>query len=431
MINTITNHPWQSATHCQDSNRTTSVSLDQSRCQRPCSNRIGCSLSGHLLRVTFVAACLAMIGIGPLPLAHGAVVEQQLVPEAKKEKAAEENTANDTADSADHPDESIEDVIDTASQPAVPSMAGNQIKLHMWDGSIVGGKVSVSQINVQTDFGMMTIPISKIIAFYPGLESLPQKQSKLNLLVKQLGDATYQTRETAHQELVKMGLPIRKELTKFSDGGSVERKKHLAEINKEMNELVDDAEDAEFPTEIRELTRNDKIVTPDMTVVGKIQEQQFFVTSKFGDLKVQLQDIEHASRDVDRGNEPLRRKLVVNSDNFFQRKPKTTGIRVNRGDRISVRAGGVMQWTNWNKSSSPAGLPSQGQWNSINSGTLIACIGKSQNNVVEVGLKEDWVAKKSGVLYFAISAQDNYVNNNSYRWTGEYEVRVVVTPAPK
>jgi len=275
------------------------------------------------------------------------------------------------------------EIIDTAVQPEPPSMADDQIKLHMWDGSIVGGKVSVSSINVLTEFGQMTIPIKQIVEFYPGLDSFPQKQAELKMLVENLGDPTYQVREDAHKALVKIGLPLKKEILKFTDGGSIERKKHLVEIRKELEELQEDIEDLDEPSQIRDLTQQDRVVTPNMTVVGKIQEELFVITSKFGELKVRLEDIEHASRDLKLAKEELRKKLSLDSDNFFQRGPKSTGIRVNKGDQIRIKAGGVMEWTNWNKSSTPQGLSSQGSWNSIKSGTLIACIGKDQNNEIE------------------------------------------------
>ena len=350
-----------------------------------------------------------------------AAVEVGEVADGKKEEGAEE----------DAKDEEPEKIIDSAAQPAPPTMADDQIKLHMWDGSIVGGKVSVNSINVLTEFGQMTIPINQIVEFYPGLDSFPQKQARLKQLVQELGDGNYQVREDAHRALVKMGLPLKKEIQKFTDGGSIERKKHLVEIHKELEELLEDAEDMDVPIPVAELARQDKVVTPNMTVVGKIQEELFVITSKFGQLKVRLEDIEHASRDVKIERDEIRKKLTLDSDNFYQRKPKSVGIRVNKGDRIRIKAGGVMEWTNWNTSSTPQGLTNQGNWRSINSGTLIACIGKDQNNVEKVGAKKEWVAKKNGVLYLAIAVQDNYVKGNSYRWTGEYEAKVVVTPVSK
>ena len=402
-------------------------------------SRTGGGVLGSLLLGTLLLVSMTSPSIGKcLQKEEIARQEAQAQAQAQAKKVevqqhVAEARAEAVKDEPAKPEDEAEatEVVDTASQPAAQSMADDQIKLHMWDGSIVGGAVSIESIEVLTEFGMLTIPIKDIVAFYPGLDSFPQKKAQLEQLVQELGDGSYQVREDAHRELVKIGLPLKSEIEKFTDGGSVERKKHLVEIRKELDEIVEDAEELEEPTKIRELTKQDKVVTPSMTVVGKIQTNLFDMRSKFGELKVQLEDIEYASRDVNLPKDDLRKKVTVDSDNFFQRKPKSTGIRVNKGDKIRIRAGGIMEWTNWNKSSSPEGLSSQGSWNSIKSGTLIACIGKDQNNVVKVGAKNDWVAKKSGVLYLAIAIQESYVKNNGYRWTGEYEAKVIVSPTSK
>lgn len=361
---------------------------------------------------------------------------EQLAKEAKA-KAAAAIAAGEAAKKDDQDvtevaeEEPPEEIIDSSAQPESPSMADDEIKLHMWDGSIVGGKVSVESIKVMTEFGQMTIPIKQIVKFYPGLDSLPKKKAQLEQLVQELGDESYQVREDAHRTLVKIGLPLRKEILKFTDGGSVERKKHLIEISKELDELLEDAEDLDASIHTTELARRDKIVTPIMTIVGKIQQERFEITSKFGELKVRLEDIEHASRNNKTFKDEIRRKLTLDSDNFYQRKPKSVGIRVSKGDRIRIKAGGAMEWTNWNKSSTPNGLASQGRWRSINSGTLIACIGKDENNVLAVGTQKEWVAKRNGILYVAIAVQDKYLQSNSYRWSGDYEVKVIVQPVSR
>jgi hypothetical protein len=52
----------------------------------------------------------------------------------------------------------------------------------------------------------------------------------------------------------------------------------------------------------------------------------------------------------------------------------------------------------------------------------------SEGEIIKVGADGEFVAKKSGVLYLGIAMQDNYLNNN-YKWTGEYQVKLRVTPA--
>ncbi len=111
--------------------------------------------------------------------------------------------------------------IDTAAtvekvEPVDPKM----IRLHMWDGSIVSGQVAVEDINVQTEFGTLKIPIQKIIQFHPGLETLTDLDKKIKELVEKLGARNFDERKAAHRELSSMGPRLKKLIDKFDDGGS-------------------------------------------------------------------------------------------------------------------------------------------------------------------------------------------------------------------
>jgi hypothetical protein len=172
----------------------------------------------------------------------------------------------------------------------------------------------------------------------------------------------------------------------------------------------------------------DTIVTPDFSIVGEIQQQEFAVKSKFGALLIQLGDIKFANRKSDQGKEEIRKAIAVPAMAFFQKKPQSTGIRVNRGDKIAIRADGVVNWTNWNTSSSPEGLTNRSQWNGINSGKLTARIGSDNSKCVAIGNKSEFVAKSNGILYLGISMRDSYATNSGYSWTGEYKAKVIVNP---
>ena len=123
----------------------------------------------------------------------------------------------------------------------------------------------------------------------------------------------------------------------------------------------------------------------------------------------------------------IRRNVSVDAETFFQREPMSTRIRINRGDRVQIRASGTVRWTNWNMDSNPDGLPNQGNYRGIQSGTLCAQIGNS-GKPIKIGSGESFVASEAGTLYLAIAVQDNYANQNSYRWTGSYKVKIVVDP---
>lgn len=345
--------------------------------------------------------------------------------ELQKENANDE-TANEVSDQDDAA------IIDTAA-PAQPIDQPNpsEVKFKMWDGSVVTGNVSIDKIHVATEFGTLEIPIDRIINFYPGLNSFPEKMAELTTLVEQLGDSSYDVREKAHTRIVALGLPMQKEIERFEDGGSVERKKHLAEISKALDELIEEMEDFDEYVPVRPMIRGDVVETPDFTIVGKIQENNFEVQSRFGVLNVKLSDVQQASRDIENERQEVRKSVTVSGEAFFQRTPKSTGIRVNRGDKIKIRASGTVNWTNWSQTSSPEGLPNQGKWRGFNSGELLARIGKNSDKLFSIGSKGELTAKSNGILYLGVAMQENYVNNDGYHWTGDYKAKVVVTPAGK
>ena len=227
-----------------------------------------------------------------------------------------------------------------------------------------------------------------------------------------------------------MGIKIKKVLDSFDDGGIAERGKRLEEIRTEFDEILQEMEedllDLEAPLDF-----NDTVVTPDFSIVGEIQQREFDVSSKFGRLQVSLGDIMLADRMINRNRPEVRKTVTVDAMAFFQKKPQSAGIRVQKGDRISVQADGVVQWTNWSNSSTPEGLTNRSSWQGINSGKLVARIGTDNNSCVAVGAKGNFVAKKSGTLYFGISMRDSYANSSSYTWTGNYKAKVRISPGAK
>ena len=362
------------------------------------------------------------------------------VPSSVRAQVAELAAAQDGLDQGGSTEAEIQEeeedldepIIDSASVDEVSTIGQKYIRFHMWDGAVVGGDVSVERLSVQTEFGSLKIPIGKIQSFYPGLNSFPERKQMIETLVEQLGDRDYDVRERAHRKLRGMGLQIRDQLTRFDDGGSAERKKHLTDLRKELDEIIEDLEEGdEDPATVeRALIDGDQVNTPEFSVVGKIQQPTFEISSKYGQLTIRLQDIRFADRSFNQPRSEIRKSVAVSGSTFFQKKPKSTRVRVNKGDKITIRGSGTVDWTNWNNTASPEGLQNQGSWNGIACGALCARIGKS-GDVIKIGSKESFVAKKSGVLYLAIAMKDNYANNTSYTWEGEYKARIVVQPKTK
>ncbi len=308
-----------------------------------------------------------------------------------------------------------------------PKIDDRFLRFQMWDGTVVSGIVSIAAIDIETEFGSLQIPIERLVDFRPGLVSLPELQTKVDGLVEKLGDREFKTRESAHRELVAMGPMLANMLSSLDDGGDAERKKHLVKIKEEIEAMLEE-EDGEDSVNPDMISRGDRVQTPDFSIVGKLVQQEFEVKSKIGDLRIQLSDVKRADRGIVMKSQSLRKTLSVAGTTFFQKKPLSTKIRVSKGDRISITATGIVQWTNWSQTASPDGLPNQGNWNGISNGALAARIG-SDGSVIGVGSDNTFKAERSGVLYLGIAMPDNYVNNKGYRWTGKFKAKIKVAPA--
>ena len=302
------------------------------------------------------------------------------------------------------------------------------LRLHMQDGALLTGKVSVKEIEVTTSFGKLTVPIAKIVSFTPGLDSNPQILADLEKTITSLGSDDYKTREQAHKDLAKMGPRIRAELERFSGSDNAEIKRHIGEILKEFDEEAENADD-ELAVAPKALLRLDTVVTTDFTVIGRVAPAEFKLNSRYGELNVKLADVRIADRPQDT-KETLQRSLVVSGQNIAQRNFKSSGIRVAAGDRIVVKADGSMTMTPWgsNAMSTPEGAANYGWYvpNEIAGGALVARIG-DKGPVFKIGKQHTFTAKSSGVLMFAVGVQAEYAGEG-YQFPGEYKLKVRVDP---
>lgn len=311
-------------------------------------------------------------------------------------------------------------------KPAEP-LRPRQIKLFLNDGTIIAGDLTIDSFNVQTEFGNLKVPIEKLRMLTPGLDSTPGVAEKINKLIADLGADDYKIREEAHRELVEMGAGIRAELDRFAADENAERRRHVGEISKAIEEQAAELEE-ENGASGQPWIRQDTVVTHDFTVVGKVTPDQLTVTSKFGTLNVAIADLIRAERSEDTKTS-MRKNVAVEGTNLVQRSFKSSGIRVQAGDKISIKADGLITMTPWGgeQQSTPDGGANWGQYtNGIPGGALVAKIG-DKGNVFKVGRSYTFTAKQAGVLQFAVAMQNQFANEG-YNYPGKYDVRVRVDP---
>ena len=325
-------------------------------------------------------------------------------------------------------EEETDDEAALVTEAAVP-ISPRAIRMNLLDGSIITGELSVDQITVETEFGPLTVPVESLRSIVPGLDSSTDMAAKIEKQIEDLGSDDYQTRETAHKDLVKWGPRIRGELARYADDDNAERKRHVTEILKEFEEIAEDFDEFEDGQPQRQWIRGDTIVTSEFTIVGRVAQNSFDVASKYGTLTVKLADIRSADRPTSSKSE-VRRTINVEGNSLAQRSFKSSGIRVEAGDKIVVTAEGQVIMSPWgsNQSTTPDGAQNFGWYipNEIPTGALVARIGNS-GKIFKVGSRHSFTATKSGTLNFAVAMQNDYAQEG-YAFPGQYRVRIKVNP---
>jgi hypothetical protein len=118
--------------------------------------------------------------------------------------------------------------------------------------------------------------------------------------------------------------------------------------------------------------------------------------------------------------------ITVRGGHFQCTTYKRTLIKVEAGDLITIRADGQLTMTPWGSSvrSTPEGTSQCGWANKskrIYVGTLVARIGSG--DMIKIGSKAEFRAKRSGMLQLAVAMQSQYAG---YAYPGEYKVKVTV-----
>lgn len=317
---------------------------------------------------------------------------------------------------------------DPATQPAAPKAeASRTIRLHLMEGSVVTGRLSIEAVTVETPYGKLDIPVSQIVSITPGLDSHPEERKKIGRLILQLGSNNASERETAQRTLTEMGHLIHGELARYASDEDAERRTRIQKILADLEEA--DVDDDGDPSGARPWISQDTVETTMFTVVGKIMPQAFDVQTQFGPLNVSINDIRRGERETDQKPE-IRKSVVVNGGHIVQLNMVSAGIRLNRGDKVSVTADGKLVMSPWgnNVTSSPEGSE-QFQWfvpNQIPGGALVARIGSS-GKVFKIGSKNNFVSSRAGMLYLGIAMNPQFASQD-YNYPGEYNVKIRVNP---
>ncbi len=288
------------------------------------------------------------------------------------------------------------------------------------DGSSVAGKLSVSELAVDTRFGPLKIPVDQIKSFAPGLKSHPEFQAKLNGLIGDLSAEAFADREKAQDELQAMGIDIKGELELALKTAEAEKEMRLTKILEEFESTA--ADDSAANTHA--WVADDVIVTDGFTIVGHITTGNFAIESPYGVLQLKLADVREARRD---GLEPedIRKTITVAGTTVGNHNFTASGLRLNKGDQVTIAAIGSIQMTPFgNQQSGPDGGANFGAMppENILGGTLVGRVGKT-GEVIKLGSNHTFTVTKAGVLEMGIAMNQDFAGSP---FPGEYTVKVRV-----
>src|SRR5262245_13321100 len=90
------------------------------------------------------------------------------------------------------PPDKDEPIVELSRGPVV-ELGPKHLRMHLLDGSVISGDLSIGEVEVETSFGKLVVPIDKIRSLRPGLDSNPKMLAHIEGLIKSLSDDDYKT----------------------------------------------------------------------------------------------------------------------------------------------------------------------------------------------------------------------------------------------
>lgn len=295
---------------------------------------------------------------------------------------------------------------------------------HMMDGSTFAGTMDIAKITVRTAYGDLVVPVSSVVGITPGLDSHPSFKAEVQAMIEALGSDDFEQREKAQRDLEQLGPKIRGMLEPHRNSPDAERSTRIGLILTAFDEILEDWDEFE-QGKLIELREGDQVKTQLFTIVGRIEPAEFAIRSSYGALNISLDDVDHITL-IQEDTGPVVKRVAVSGSDMASTRMKSSGIRVRRGDRVTITASGNITMTPWgnNAVTGPEGMANYGwyQPNEIPMGALVGRIGGSGEQF-KVGQKHVFTAKRSGVLQLGFGMQPNYGNQ---QFPGEFDVKITV-----
>jgi len=280
------------------------------------------------------------------------------------------------------------------------------------DGSIVRMTLLEENLEVQTKYGKLTIPLAEVRRVEFGLHVPPEVNQQITQSIKRLASDVYKERDVASKDLIQAGHFAYPMLQKATKSGDHEVAYRAVSVIKQISERVS--------PELLRLRDEDVIHTAEFTVIGRITSLSLKANSPhFGDVALKLSEL----RTVHMKHQGGKLELIVDAGKYGSALDQwcDSGILVDAGQRLLVTSEGQVDL--WPQGPGqymalPKGYNTAGKGGQFMAGALVGRIGETGKSFF-IGERYDGTINEEGKLYVQIVPSP--WNNAS---DGQYRVRI-------
>ncbi|MSQ96152.1 MAG: hypothetical protein EXR98_16585 [Gemmataceae bacterium] len=298
-----------------------------------------------------------------------------------------------------------------AQEKPVPTRP-NLVEVRFGDGSVVRMTLLEANLEVQTKYGKLTIPVSDVRRVEFGLHVPHDVNQQISQSIKRLASDVYKERDGASKDLIQVGHFAFPSLQKASKSGDTEVAYRAVSVIKQISERV--------APELLRLREEDVIHTAEFTIIGTITSQTLKASSPhFGKVPLKLSEL----RTMHMKHHGGKQDLVVDAAKYGSALDQwcDAGVVVDAGQRLVVTGEGQVDL--WPQGpgqymAAPKGYNTAGKGGQFMAGALIGRIGEN-GKAFFIGERFDGSIAEEGRLYLQIIPSP--WNNAS---TGQFRVRV-------
>jgi len=297
---------------------------------------------------------------------------------------------------------------DQTTSPSRPHLA----EVRFGDSSVVRMTLLQDNLEVQTKYGKLTIPLSDVRRVEFGLHVPPDVNQQINQSIKRLASEVYKERDGASKDLVQVGHFAFPMLQKASRSGDQEVACRAVSVIKQISERVS--------PDLLRLREEDVVHTAEFTIVGHITSQTLKAHSPhFGEVALKLSEL----RTMHMRQHGGKHELTVDAGKHGSALDQwcDTGITVDASQRLVVTGDGQIDL--WPQGpgqymAAPKGYNTAGKGGQFLAGALVGKVGENGKTFL-IGERYEGNITEEGKLYLLIIPSP--WNNAS---VGSYRVRI-------